>query len=65
MNNGKCDFCSKKLKIIFYSCDCNQKFCEKHRYRHSHNCSVDTQSKQKENIKKMNQQIKATTVTTI
>uniref|UniRef100_A0A6C0C728 AN1-type domain-containing protein n=1 Tax=viral metagenome TaxID=1070528 RepID=A0A6C0C728_9ZZZZ len=38
MNKERCSFCNKKLKLISYSCKCNGKFCQKHRYTHSHNC---------------------------
>ena len=38
-NINRCYFCNKKLKLIYYNCDCNNKFCEKHRYKHIHNCN--------------------------
>ena len=34
----RCSFCNKKLKLISYSCKCQGKFCQKHRYTHTHNC---------------------------
>lgn len=52
MNN--CSFCNKKLKLISYKCDCNGVFCEKHRLRHSHNCSM---KKNKDILKIQNPQI--------
>ena len=32
----KCSFCNKKLKLISYSCKCNDKFCQIHRYTHTY-----------------------------
>ena len=34
-----CENCKKKLKLIFFTCECGGNFCEKHRFKHSHNCS--------------------------
>jgi len=38
MDKEKCSFCNKKLKIISYNCKCEGKFCDKHRYTHTHDC---------------------------
>jgi len=38
MDKEKCSFCNKKLKIISYTCKCEGKFCDKHRYTHTHDC---------------------------
>lgn len=36
----RCFHCNKKLKIIHFTCECNQLFCTKHRYKHDHNCVI-------------------------
>jgi len=54
IDNNRCHFCNKKLKIFnTYSCKCNYNFCEKHRYRHMHNCTID-KNKYKDKIKTQN-----------
>ena len=56
-NKNRCKFCNKKLKLMnTYNCKCNYSFCEKHRYCHEHNCTVD-KSKYKDDIKKNNPSI--------
>ena len=47
----RCSFCNKKLKLISYSCKCEGKFCQKHRYTHTHNCK--SLEKKKEDAKKI------------
>ena len=44
----KCSFCNKKLGLIYFNCQCNGTFCNKHRYTHSHQC-VLLNRKQQEN----------------
>ena len=57
MVKEKCHFCSKKLGLIYYTCDCNHKFCSQHRYRHAHNCEKDVKSKAKISIMNKNKKI--------
>ena len=38
MDKERCSFCNKKLNLISFSCKCEGKFCDKHRYTHTHNC---------------------------
>jgi hypothetical protein len=52
----KCDFCNKKLKMIHFTCKCNQKFCILHQNPHSHICSFDNKTFQQNKIKKDNPQ---------
>ena len=33
-----CEGCKKKLKLIYFDCQCGGKFCITHRYMNSHNC---------------------------
>ena len=55
MNKERCSFCNKKLKLISYSCKCNGKFCQKHRYTHTHNCkSLEKKKEECKNILKNN-----------
>ena len=39
----KCHFCKKKLNIIEKTiiCNCNNRFCSKHRLAENHNCTYD------------------------
>ena len=54
-SKNRCFFCNKKLKIhSIYSCKCNNIFCAKHRYYHTHNCIYDNKKEQIENIKNNN-----------
>ena len=55
MDKQRCSFCNKKLKLISYSCKCEGKFCEKHRYTHTHNCKSLQKKKEdsKEILKKI------------
>lgn len=53
--NNRCFFCNKKLKLhLIYSCKCNNIFCSKHRYYHTHNCIYDNKQKQIDNLKNNN-----------
>ena len=36
----RCFHCNKKLKVIYFTCECNHLFCNKHRYKHDHNCKL-------------------------
>ena len=56
MDKERCSFCNKKLKLISYSCKCEGKFCDKHRYTHTHNCTniLEKQNKCKEILKNNN-----------
>jgi predicted nucleic acid binding AN1-type Zn finger protein len=65
MAKVKCDHCNKKLGLIVYTCECNHKFCSQHRYKHSHNCSLDSKSQAKKNIQKNNQKVVPSKVQTI
>jgi len=53
-NKEKCYFCNKKLKMINFTCKCNYKFCIIHQNPHSHNCTFDSKSAKKEEIKNNN-----------
>ena len=64
MNNKKnkklrCDFCNKKLGLIYFNCKCDGNFCEKHRLIQSHNCKKINENKdeKKELLKKNNPKI--------
>jgi len=53
-----CQFCNKKLKLFEqFKCNCDNYFCPKHMNRHSHNCTFDMKSHQKEEIEKNNPKI--------
>jgi AN1-type zinc finger protein 5/6 len=54
MEKKRCSFCNKKLKIIYFNCDCDGLFCDKHRLRQSHNCSI---TKDKKVLTQQNPQI--------
>ena len=51
MNQNKCYFCNKKLKMIHFTCRCDHKFCIKHFNPHSHNCTYDIKTIKKNEIK--------------
>ena len=54
-NKISCHFCNKKLKITEqFKCNCGNYYCSKHMNRHSHNCTFDVKSKQKEELEKNN-----------
>ena len=46
----KCHECNKKLKIIHFTCKCEQLFCIIHHNPHSHNCSYDYKKDRSEEI---------------
>ena len=50
----RCHYCNKKLKMIYFTCKCNYKLCDKHLNPHSHNCSYDAKKAKSEEIKKNN-----------
>jgi predicted nucleic acid binding AN1-type Zn finger protein len=50
----RCHYCNKKLKMIYFTCKCNHKLCEKHLNPHSHKCSFDAKKTKSEEIKKNN-----------
>jgi predicted nucleic acid binding AN1-type Zn finger protein len=50
----RCHYCNKKLKMIYFTCKCNYKFCDKHLNPHSHKCSYDAKRAKSEEIKKNN-----------
>jgi len=55
MEKDKCSFCNKKLKLISYSCKFQGKFCDKHSYTHTHNCtSLDKKIEESKKILKNN-----------
>lgn len=47
---GKCNNCNKKLGMMSFSCDCNNKYCIKCRNPESHNCNFDHKNKEKQNL---------------
>jgi len=53
---NRCQFCSKKVGLTYFACKCDDSamFCVSHRYPHSHNCSFDHQSSQKDKLAKNN-----------
>lgn len=59
IKKNKCSFCKRKTGYNFYECKCNQKFCMKHRYGDSHNCSYDYKKDNRILIKKLNPKIQA------
>ena len=48
----RCSFCKKKLGLIYFNCQCNGIFCNKHRYTHTHQCIL-LNIKQQENKKRI------------
>lgn len=54
---NRCYQCNKKLKMIYFVCRCNRKFCIKHQYSHSHNCSYNAKGAKKEEIIKNNPKV--------
>tara|TARA_B100001093_G_C26691751_1_gene955150 strand:- start:701 stop:1012 length:312 start_codon:yes stop_codon:yes gene_type:complete len=47
----RCYFCNKKLKMINFTCKCDHKFCIIHQNPHSHNCTFDSKTAKKKEIK--------------
>ena len=40
-NTLTCLVCDKKLKLTAIMCNCNNYYCNKHRYSENHNCNYD------------------------
>lgn len=36
----RCTFCNKKTGLLFFTCECEGKFCTKHLNAHSHECCL-------------------------
>lgn len=48
----KCDFCSKKIKLISFDCKCIYKsLCSNCKFPESHNCQSISEIKEKEKTK--------------
>lgn len=43
----KCYLCKKKVGYMGFTCKCNHIYCQKHRFSHSHNCTLLSETKQK------------------
>ena len=50
----RCYHCNKKLKMIHFTCKCNNTFCILHQNPHSHNCSFNNKKLCQETIKNNN-----------
>ena len=64
---NKCYFCKKKLKLYENNikCECGHKYCMKHMNKHSHNCTFNSKSKNKEIIIKSNPKLNNNKITKI
>lgn len=62
--NGKnrCGECNCKLKLIDYTCKCDIKFCNKHRYPEDHYCDFDHKKKFRKNLEDNNPIVAASKV---
>ena len=58
----RCDFCNKKLGLIFFTCKCENHFCQKHLNPHSHDCSFNYKLECQEKLKENNPQMKSYTM---
>lgn len=58
----RCHACRKKLPLISFSCDCNHIFCMKHKAPHSHDCTHNKKTAEKEKIQKSNPKVEKTTL---
>lgn len=48
----KCKNCNKKLKLMPFTCKCENNYCSKCRYPEIHNCEYDFKNYQKNILKK-------------
>ena len=53
----RCACCNKKLGLIYFTCKCGNKYCQKHLYPHSHNCSFNNKESCQKQIEKNNPQM--------
>jgi len=58
----RCYHCNKKLKMIHFTCKCNNTFCILHQNPHSHNCPVDAKSAKKIELIKNNPKLSSKVV---
>ena len=57
----RCACCNTKLGLIYFTCKCGNKYCQKHLNPHSHNCSFNNKESCKKQIEKNNPQMKSST----
>ena len=53
----RCACCKKKLGLIYFTCKCGNKYCQKHLNPHSHNCSFNNKESCQKHIEKDNPQM--------
>tara|TARA_B110000046_G_C12593590_1_gene233900 strand:- start:74 stop:355 length:282 start_codon:yes stop_codon:yes gene_type:complete len=53
----RCAYCKKKLGLIYFTCKCGNKYCQKHLNPHSHNCSFNNKESCQKQIEKNNPQM--------
>lgn len=54
----KCAVCKKKLTIMtMFECKCNHILCTQHRYKFSHDCSINVIAEHKNKLEKENPNI--------
>ena len=57
----RCACCNTKLGLIYFTCKCGNKYCQKHLNPHSHNCSFNNKESCQKQIEKNNPQMKSST----
>lgn len=53
MTKNKCFNCNKKLKILSFSCYCQNTFCQKCKMPEEHQCTFDFKTKGKKQLEKV------------
>lgn len=51
---NRCLECNRKTGIMGFKCRCEGNFCARHRYPHTHDCSVDVKQLHSDNLLKAN-----------
>lgn len=57
----RCACCNSKLGLIYFTCKCGNKYCQKHLNPHSHNCTFNNKESCQKQIEKNNPQMKSST----
>ena len=57
----RCACCNTKLGLIYFTCKCGNKYCQKHLNPHSHNCTFNNKESCQKQIEKNNPQMKSST----
>ena len=48
----RCYHCNKKIGVVEFDCNCNHKFCAKHRLPENHNCEFNHKKFERNKLEK-------------